>query len=108
MIKRCKKCFSIYDASEKFCPNCKGEEYSITNENGRGNKSNKKSNAMSTIAIAVIILIIFGLISSCHNHNYTDEDLENAAKWNSCEKRSSTYYKCSWSFWEDRCVCKQR
>ena len=66
------------------------------------------SNIAAAVIMGVIVLIIFGLVSCYSDGNYTDEELEEAGKWRACSERSNTYYKCSWSHWEDRCVCKQR
>lgn len=66
------------------------------------------SKIAAAVIMGVIALIIFGLFSCSSDGNYTEEELEEAGKWRTCSERSNTYYKCSWSHHEDRCVCKQR
>lgn len=104
MKKRCKKCYAIYDVNDKACPSCGKKGYSVINEN----KSDTSAGWAAAGIMIVIALIIFGLVSCSSDGNYTDEELEEAGKWRECSERSNTYYKCSWSHWEDRCVCKQR
>lgn len=36
------------------------------------------------------------------------EKEENRQKIQACNQLTNTYQKCSWSAWENRCVCKQR
>lgn len=75
--------------------------------------SEKTNERLIKIAkIVVPILAVAGLVfafidgskesPSSNTGNWTKE------KGAECRSRSNTYYKCSWSSWEDRCVCKQR
>lgn len=62
------------------------------------------------IGSLVIVIIVFDIIGIFYmiNQPYSEEEIEEAGKWRTCSERTNTYYKCSWSFKEDRCVCKQR
>lgn len=104
MKKRCKKCYAIYDVNDKACPSCGKKGYSVINET----KSDTSAGLAAAGIMIVIALIIFGLVSCSSDGNYTDEELEEAGRWRECSERTNTYYKCSWSHSEDRCVCKQR
>lgn len=71
---------------------------------------NSENEFFGKILGGIIIVIAFFILKACVTEaaKPDDKDLENIAKYNSCSKRSSTYYKCNWSTWENRCVCKQR
>jgi hypothetical protein len=69
----------------------------------------KKVDNGGFVVFMVIVLVIFGIYAVVQNNSEpSDEDLENAQKWNECEERSNTYFKCGWNHWEDRCTCKAR
>lgn len=63
--------------------------------------------------IAVIILFTVGFALFLIASNGFGSSKKNTGNWSEeaskeCRNRSNTYYKCSWSVIEDRCVCKQR
>ena len=63
--------------------------------------------------IVQIILIVIGIIVaivvlSLFINGFDNGTAPSDAELNSCRNMSSTYYKCSWSIRENRCVCNQR
>lgn len=62
-----------------------------------------------TFVIAIIICIIFiNIPSDYEKQKDAQQQEENITKRRLCSEKSNTYYRCSWSITEDRCVCKQR
>lgn len=62
-----------------------------------------------TFVIAIIISMIFSSIPSDYKKQQdAQQKEENITKRRLCSEKSNTYYRCSWSITEDRCVCKQR
>lgn len=62
-----------------------------------------------TFVIAIIIGMIFTSIPSDYEKQQdAQQQEENITKRRLCSEKTNTYYRCSWSITEDRCVCKQR
>lgn len=63
--------------------------------------------------IAVIILFTVGFALFLIASNGSGSSKKDTGNWSeeasaACRNKTNTYYKCSWNFIEDRCVCKQR
>lgn len=111
--KRCNKCGMRYEEHLTACPNC-----GCTKLWGYQAIKNKKvRNAMENIKVflgggifilSIITIIILGIQSCSMDDKPTAEEQANQQKWADCRSRSDTYHTCSWSHWENRCVCKQR
>lgn len=76
-------------------------------------ETNKKNPAKEALNIFIGVMAMLLLFSSCSSSNDSSsstnkESAEMEIKRASCESRTNTYYKCSYSIWEDRCVCKAR
>ncbi len=54
-----------------------------------------------------IITIILAVCSGCSSSSDEGDEIMEERR-SACEAKSSTFYKCSYSLWEGRCVCKQR
>jgi len=65
--------------------------------------TNQTGGFFGIVILAIIIVLLFG-----GNSSSSDDEDTTPKKYTACENRSDTYHKCSWSAWEDRCVCKQR
>ncbi len=102
MKKKCKKCDTVYAMNDVACPSCGKKRYDVIDE------STSSTEARVIGVIVVIVFMIFGLASCSSSDDKNDEDLKLEAKRSACSARTNTYYKCDWSLWEDRCVCKQR
>lgn len=62
-----------------------------------------------TFVIAIIISMIFvNIPSDYEKQKNAERQQESITKQQRCSQKTNTYYKCSWSVIEDRCVCKQR
>lgn len=69
----------------------------------------KKNNEFKWYHWFGIILLFFMIfIGISEEGEETTEEKIDRLNRESCSSQSNTFYKCSWSFWEDRCVCKQR
>ena len=59
--------------------------------------------------IIVVGIYLIANISFCDiEDEETTQEIADRLEREACRTNSTAYHKCSWSFWEDRCVCKQR
>ncbi len=100
MNKKCKNCANIYEYNEEKCPKCGKKQYELVSKNrGWG----------STIFVFIVLIaMIIELISCTAGDGSSKNNAEDYVKYDSCREKSNTYFKCSYSVWEDRCVCKMR
>ncbi len=69
-------------------------------------KNTKTSNNIGTvIGVGAIVVVVVICIVSIFSNNGSDEPNYNQ-EW--CASKSDTYNKCSYSYFEGRCVCKRR
>ncbi len=65
--------------------------------------------SLITLVISIIVGMIFiNIPSDYEKQKDAQQQEENITKRRLCSEKTNTYYKCSWSIVEDRCVCKQR
>lgn len=73
----------------------------------------KKQNTQIIMVWIMIISIIGGIYfinkpSDYEKQKEEQQKEEEKQEREECRNKSNTYYKCSWSIIEDKCVCKQR
>ena len=91
----CPKCHQWIDKKLNTCPICDTNLIFI--------------NILAIIIIVSFVLfIIVGIITSQPTEIGKREKEERRQKIESCHTYTNTYQRCSWSAWENRCVCKQR
>lgn len=56
----------------------------------------------------VLVFIVIVILASIFGEDDDASTKREVAKKQSCQSQSSTYYKCSYSYFEGRCVCKLR
>lgn len=85
--------------------------YSALANNGKTPKfityldDNKKARniALTILGVFAMLGIVFIIVDTD-----TTPSQDDVTNWRTCSERSNTFYKCSWSHSENRCVCKER
>ena len=80
----------------------------IINVQARKYSEEERKNKGNTALIVGIICLIIGVLCIYGGTSSSDDDDTTPYKYRTCENKSDTYHKCSWSISEDRCVCKER
>ena len=101
MKKKCKKCSKIYSDNLAKCQKCKAKEYEPI-------FSFEDYKSLLFVIVFIVGLILIGISSCSVDDSRKEEEKELARKREYCSAKSNTYYKCSYSIWEGRCICKQR
>ena len=87
-----------------------GFAYYIKNSNNVIFKNEDKALIIFSIVgfACVIISLIIGFTTGIFNQKPKSNGNWSEEASKECRNKTNTYYKCSWSVIEDRCVCKQR
>lgn len=108
----CNNCDKDIYVIDNKCPYCglKFEDAIVNKTEKLDFQNSKLGKIIRTIGISItvisIILIIILEVTSPSNDKSTTSTTPK--KYEVCEAKTNTYYKCHWSSWEDRCICKQR
>ena len=87
-----------------------GFAYFIKNSNKVIFKDEDKALKIFSIVgfACVIAFLIIGFATGTFNQKPKSNGNWSEEASKECRNKTNTYYKCSWSVIEDRCVCKQR
>lgn len=94
----------LYGNSDEVIKKFKETEKNIAKKKTEPNASKEKTQIIFVVLCTIVFIgiIIFAV------SNKKPISTEDAYKYQACRDKTNTYYKCSWSVRENRCICKER